>query len=117
MKKLVARVPVSALLSARKLRLAYPPFDVLLIHADGAPYAIEDACSHAGASLAEGRLKGCEITCPMHGYVFDVRTGKLLIPRGLCPDQRRFDVVREGDDFAVYDPDHSPFASPGSKLG
>lgn len=116
-KKLVGRIPVAKLLPGGKVRLAYPPFDVLVVHAEGAPYAIEDACNHAGASLMEGRLRGCEVTCPMHGYVFDVRTGALLMPRGLCADQRVFEIVREGDDWVVYDPVEQPFAKAGLDHG
>lgn len=112
MKKLVGKIPVSKLPPGGKAKLAYPPFDVLVVHAEGAPYAIEDACNHAGASLADGRVRGCQITCPMHGYVFDLRTGALLIPRGLCEDQRTFEVVREGDDWVVYDSMTTPFALP-----
>lgn len=112
LKKLVGKVPTSKLPPGAKVRLSYPPFDVLVVHTESAPYAIEDACNHAGASLADGRVRGCEITCPMHGYVFDLRTGKLLIPRGLCDDQRTFEVVREGEDWAVYDTATSPFLPP-----
>lgn len=111
MKKLVGRVPVSKLGPGEKFRLAYPPFDVLVVNADGEAYAIEDACNHAGASLAEGRLRGCQISCPMHGYVFDVRTGELLLPRGLCGDQRTFEVVREGEEWVVYDRASLPIAN------
>jgi len=109
-KKLIGRVPVAKLGPGEKYRMAHPPFDVLVVNADGEVHAIEDACNHAGASLAEGRLHGCRITCPMHGYVFDVRTGELVIPRGLCGNQRTFEVVREGDDWVVYDTVVSPFA-------
>lgn len=111
MKKLVGRIPVSMLVRGGKVRLTYPPYDVLVVYVENEAYAIEDACNHAGASLAEGQVEGHEVSCPMHGYIFDVRTGKLLIPRGLCGDQRRFEVVREGDDIVVYDPVESPFRS------
>jgi nitrite reductase/ring-hydroxylating ferredoxin subunit len=39
----------------------------------------------------------------MHGYVFDLTNGKLLRPRGLCGDQRRYDAKIEGDEIAIYD--------------
>jgi nitrite reductase/ring-hydroxylating ferredoxin subunit len=41
--------------------------------------------------------------CPAHGYIFDIRTGELLTPVGLCLDQRTFEVVSEADEFVVYD--------------
>jgi len=70
----------------------------------GEPCAIEDACNHAGASLSEGDRLGDCVACPMHGYVFDIATGRLMQPRGLCDDQRRFVVRLEGDDVTVWDP-------------
>jgi nitrite reductase/ring-hydroxylating ferredoxin subunit len=71
---------------------------------NGEPRAIEDACNHAGASLSEGDREGDCVSCPMHGYVFDITTGRLLRPRGLCADQRIFVAQFEGDDVAVWDP-------------
>jgi nitrite reductase/ring-hydroxylating ferredoxin subunit len=40
----------------------------------------------------------------MHGYVFDLPTGHLLAPRGLCEHQRRFLARFEGDEVVVSDP-------------
>ncbi len=86
------------------VRLVWPPFDVLVAMAGGMPCAIEDACNHAGASLSEGEREGATVACPMHGYRFDLATGALLEPRGLCDAQRRFVAYLEGDDVVVWDP-------------
>jgi 3-phenylpropionate/trans-cinnamate dioxygenase ferredoxin component len=102
-RKLVARVKKLELPPGTMKRVDYPPFDVLIVNLDGVPYAIDDTCNHAGESLFRGELDGCQIACPAHGYIFDVRTGRLLLPAGLCDNQRTFDVTVEGDDFAVYD--------------
>ncbi len=85
------------------LRLEYPPFDILVAWVDGEVFAIEDACNHAGASLAEGWLETKCIVCPMHAYVFDLATGKLVRPRGLCSDQRTYRASVEGEDVVVRD--------------
>jgi nitrite reductase/ring-hydroxylating ferredoxin subunit len=103
LKKFVARVPRVSLEKGELVRVTYPPFDVTVTVVDGEPFAIEDACNHAGASLAEGSLRGERIVCPMHGYVFSLRSGELLAPRGLCDRQRTFEAVFEGDDVAIYD--------------
>ena len=63
------------------------PVDVVVAKVAGAYLALEDACNHAGASLATGSIdRGC-IVCPLHNYRFDMATGKLVSPRGLCADQ------------------------------
>ncbi len=85
------------------LKIEYPPFHVLLVNLGGVAYAIDDTCNHAGESLSRGGLDGCEIACPAHGYVFDVRTGMLITPAGVCDAQRTFDVIPEGNEFVVYD--------------
>jgi nitrite reductase/ring-hydroxylating ferredoxin subunit len=85
------------------VRISYPPFDVLVAWISGDVFAIEDACNHAGASLAEGWLEGACVVCPMHAYVFELRTGKLLRPKGLCGDQRTYEARIEGDDVVIYD--------------
>ena len=59
---------------------------------DGALHAIDDICPHAAAQLTQGFAEGCEIECPLHNAVFDVRSGKHL--RGEpCGDVKTF-VVR-----------------------
>jgi hypothetical protein len=40
----------------------------------------------------------------MHGYVFDLSSGRLVEPRGLCDDQRTFVALLEGEDVVVWDP-------------
>jgi 3-phenylpropionate/trans-cinnamate dioxygenase ferredoxin component len=51
---------------------------VVVIHAAGKFYAIDDLCTHDGGPLGEGELDGFEIICPRHGARFDVRDGRAL---------------------------------------
>jgi 3-phenylpropionate/trans-cinnamate dioxygenase ferredoxin subunit len=51
---------------------------VVVIHAAGQFYAIDDVCTHDGGPLGEGELDGFEIICPRHGAKFDVRDGRAL---------------------------------------
>jgi nitrite reductase/ring-hydroxylating ferredoxin subunit len=105
--KLVARIPRAALEAGELVRVPYPPYDVLVALVDGVPRAIEDACNHAGASLAEGWREGTHgehVGCPMHGYLFDLTDGALVSPRGLCADQRTFVAKIEGDEVVIWDP-------------
>jgi nitrite reductase/ring-hydroxylating ferredoxin subunit len=104
--KLVGKIPRSAIANGELVRLKYPPYDVLVTTVDGEPTAIEDSCNHGGASLAAGDRSPIRphcVVCPLHGYVFDLRNGKIVVPQGLCDDQRTFVTTIEGDDVAVWD--------------
>ena len=48
-------------------------------------YALEDRCSHADASLAEGDLYGRRVECPLHGAEFDLLTGEPLVLPAVRP--------------------------------
>jgi hypothetical protein len=39
----------------------------------------------------------------MHGYVFELESGRLIEPRGLCDDQRRLVARLDGEDVVVWD--------------
>ena len=39
-------------------------------------FATSDACPHLGASLSEGCVVDGFIECPVHGALFDIRTGE-----------------------------------------
>lgn len=53
---------------------------VVLIHAAGHWYALDDVCTHDGGPLSDGPVDAAEgtIACPRHGAKFDVRTGAAL---------------------------------------
>ncbi|HWC04686.1 MAG TPA: Rieske 2Fe-2S domain-containing protein [Methylomirabilota bacterium] len=46
-----------------------------LFNVDGSFYAIDNSCAHRGGPLGDGQLDGAIVTCPWHGYRYDVRTG------------------------------------------
>jgi nitrite reductase (NADH) small subunit len=59
---------------------------VALFHADGQFYALDGVCPHQGGPLGKGALHGCVVTCPWHGWQFDVRTGQHLTNRSVRHD-------------------------------
>jgi nitrite reductase/ring-hydroxylating ferredoxin subunit len=46
-----------------------------LFNVDGAFYALDNTCPHRGGPLGEGDLDGAVVTCPWHGWRYDVTTG------------------------------------------
>ncbi len=59
-------------------------------------YATQNACLHLQGPLGEGRLDGCVLTCPWHGWQFDVRTGLNEFDRALALRTYRVEVA-DGD--------------------
>ena len=49
-----------------------------LYNLDGTFLALDDACPHTGASLGAGTLEDGCVYCPLHGWMFDARTGACL---------------------------------------
>jgi nitrite reductase/ring-hydroxylating ferredoxin subunit len=49
---------------------------ILICNVDGKFHAVDDECTHAIASLSEGRLEGNIVFCPLHGDSFDVCSGR-----------------------------------------
>lgn len=48
---------------------------VALFCVDGEYHALDGVCPHQGGPLGKGNLEGCVVTCPWHGWQFDVTTG------------------------------------------
>jgi nitrite reductase/ring-hydroxylating ferredoxin subunit len=48
---------------------------IAVFNVGGTFHAIDDTCVHRGGPLGEGELEGCIVTCPWHGWTYDVTTG------------------------------------------
>jgi 3-phenylpropionate/trans-cinnamate dioxygenase ferredoxin subunit len=46
-----------------------------IFNINGTIHAIDEKCPHQGSSLMAGTLRGTTLTCPVHGFRFDVTTG------------------------------------------
>ena len=72
---------------------------VALFNVAGKFHALDGVCPHAGGPLGEGALNGTTVTCPWHGWQFDVTTGQnCLNSRIVHPC---FPVKVEGNDVLV----------------
>ena len=52
--------------------------EVALFNLEGAIYAIDNMCQHAGGPLGEGKIKGDVVICPWHGYRYHIKTGQYV---------------------------------------
>ena len=57
--------------------------EIALAHCDGGFYAVQQHCLHLQGPLGEGRLNGCVLSCPWHGWQYDVRTGENEFDRAI----------------------------------
>jgi nitrite reductase (NADH) small subunit len=73
--------------------------EIALFNVDGTFYATAGKCLHLGGPIGEGHLDGCVITCPWHGWQYDVRTGENEFDRAIALET--FEVVVEDGDVKV----------------
>jgi nitrite reductase/ring-hydroxylating ferredoxin subunit len=64
-------------------------------HTDGRWYALHNSCLHRGGPVCTGALEGDILTCPWHGYQYDVTTGQLLLDRDATLPKYRVEL-RDG---------------------
>ncbi len=51
---------------------------IAVANVGGKFYAFNNMCLHRGGPLGQGPLEGKVVTCPWHGWQYDVTTGKVL---------------------------------------
>jgi len=49
---------------------------IAVFHTDEGYHAMDGLCPHAGGPIGTGTLRNGIVTCPWHGWQFDVRTGQ-----------------------------------------
>ena len=72
---------------------------VAVFNCGGTFYAIDNTCKHRGGPLGEGSLSGTTVTCPWHGWEYDVASGACAMDASVTV--QRFDVKVDGDDVLV----------------
>jgi MocE subfamily Rieske [2Fe-2S] domain protein len=75
MSKFVKVAKVDDIPSGEALQAEVDGQTLALVRVDGEVYCVQDICTHEHAHLSEGFCEGFEIECPLHGSIFDVRTG------------------------------------------
>ena len=92
---------VSDITSGKMIMVSTDGKDILVTNVDGNYYAMDDTCTHAGASLSEGSLDGSTVTCPWHGSTWDCKTGKMIAFGVQLNDLSSYKVIIESDEIFV----------------
>ncbi len=75
--------------------------EIALFCIDEEVYAIDNHCPHLGGPLAQGELEEDTVTCPWHGWRFNIKTGACenMIEEVGCPKIR----VEKGSVYLMED--------------
>ena len=52
--------------------------EIAVFRVGGEFHAIDNTCAHMGGPLGEGSVKGDVVSCPWHGWQFNIKTGVSL---------------------------------------
>ncbi len=72
---------------------------IALCNADGRIFAVDNTCLHRGGPLGEGFLDGTTLTCPWHGWQYDLATGQAT--HNPAAKLACYETRVEGDDVLV----------------
>jgi len=73
--------------------------EIAIFNCDGTFYAIDEICAHRGGPLSEGELNGLEVTCPWHGWRFNIANG--TSPMSPAAKVNCYGIKIEGNDIYV----------------
>jgi len=72
---------------------------IAIFNVNGQFCAIDNTCVHRGGPLGEGDLDGNVVTCPWHGWQYDVTTG--VSPVNPAAKVTKYNCKVEGGDILV----------------
>ncbi len=72
---------------------------IAVFNLDGTFYAIDNTCLHRGGPLGEGDVEGDVVTCPWHGWQYNVKTGGCV--NNPSAKVTSYEVTIEGTDIKV----------------
>jgi nitrite reductase (NADH) small subunit len=84
-----------------------------VFHHHGQWYALRNSCLHRGGPVCTGSLVGDTLTCPWHGFQYDVTNGQLLVDPAAHLDT--YAVFIEDGTIVLQVPDSNP--QPGAISG
>ena len=72
---------------------------VAVFNIDGTFHALDNTCLHQGGPLGDGICNATTVTCPWHGWQYDVTSGECISAPGEKVDT--YEVRVEGDNLQV----------------
>lgn len=70
-----------------------------VFNVEGSYFVIDNTCIHRGGPLGEGDLDGDTVSCPWHGWEYNVKTGACSNNPAACV--KTYPVTVEGSEIKV----------------
>jgi nitrite reductase/ring-hydroxylating ferredoxin subunit len=74
---------------------------IAVFRVNGDLVAVENVCRHVGNPIDDGLVEGGCLTCPWHGWRYDLRTGEHFTFFGRRQGLRTFAVRTDGEDVLI----------------
>lgn len=71
---------------------------IALFQIQGNVYALDNSCLHRGGPLGEGEIEEGIVTCPWHGFEYEVATGQCKTAPGKL---KTYPVKVEGEEIYI----------------
>lgn len=68
---------------------------LVLAMVDDNYFVMDGICAHQGGPLGKGKLDGCRLTCPWHGWQYDIQSGKQLLSEVIAQKTYRTRVLND----------------------
>ena len=78
--------------------------NILICNTEEGFFAVQDMCTHALIPLCGGLIQGTLISCPLHGAVFNLKTGEVMAPPAF-EDIDSFILKIEATSISVKNPE------------
>jgi nitrite reductase/ring-hydroxylating ferredoxin subunit len=72
---------------------------IAICNVNGNYFAIQNMCPHRGGPVGEGEIEDGTITCPWHGFRFDLKTGACAFNPAM--KLTLYDLKVEGPDIKI----------------
>lgn len=72
---------------------------IAVFNIDGFFFALDNTCLHRGGPIGDGEVEGTSVTCPWHGWRYDIKTGQT----SFNPDFKlnTYEVTVEGEEISI----------------
>ena len=74
--------------------------NILICNTEEGFFAVQDLCTHSFTPLCGGHIQGTLISCPLHGAVFNLKTGEVMAPPAF-EDLEIFELKIHGTSIGV----------------